>query len=236
LSIEEIVDHIFTFIFLGYENMVSTILWIFYELCRHPDIQRQCSEEVDRIMTVQGMHTSVVLFDDIPRFKHLIEVLKETLRLHPPIPAITGNCQAPCKLGKFYLKKGTKIHISLLALHKHPNFWYLPDEFLPDRFSPENAFDSMKSPFQYIPFGGGSRNCIGQRFGQMAILVVVAVLLSKFSFSMLDEDYQTMKIEEKYVMRPTNMKIRIKLRHRNSDHDNNNNNNPLTRISTAKHE
>jgi cytochrome P450 len=94
----------------------------------------------------------------------------------------------------------------------------------------------MKSPFQYIPFGGGSRNCIGQRFGQMAILVVVAVLLSKFSFSMLDEDYQTMKIEEKYVMRPTNMKIRIKLRHRNSDHDNNNNNNPLTRISTAKHE
>jgi cytochrome P450 len=124
LSIEEIVDHIFTFIFLGYENMVSTILWIFYELCRHPDIQRQCSEEVDRIMTVQGMHTSVVLFDDIPRFKHLIEVLKETLRLHPPIPAITGNCQAPCR--KILLEKRHKNSYFIISFAQTSQFLVSP--------------------------------------------------------------------------------------------------------------
>lgn len=208
----EIVDSVFAFMFLGFESTAVTLMWVIYELSCNPEIQEKCAQEVDAIMTVNGVQTSAVVYDDIPKFSVLIQVLKETLRLHPPVPEIVRKCTAPCRLGEFNVKKGSNVAISVLALHRHPDYWYLPNQFFPERFSQENVLATIKHPFQYIPFGGGTRNCIGQRFGQMAVVVIMAVLLSKFHFSLPSPETFELSAEERLCLYPTDLKVAISLR------------------------
>lgn len=207
----EIIDSVLSFMFLGFESTATTMMWLIYELCCHPDIQEKCAQEVDTIMKVNGVQTSAVVYDDIPKFSVLIQVLKETLRLHPPIPQIIRQCTAPCRIGEYNVKKGSLVSISILSLHQHPDYWYLPNQFFPDRFSQENVLATIKHPFQYIPFGGGTRNCIGQRFGQMAVVVIMAVLLSKFTFT-LPEEGAEVSAEEGMCLYPTNLRVAIAIR------------------------
>lgn len=233
LSGEDIVDSVISFMFLGFESTAATMMWVIYELALHADIQARCAKEVDSIMKVNGVQTSAVLYEDIPRFSVLIQVLKETLRLHPPVPEVIRKCTAPCRVGEYCLKKGSRVAISVLALHKHPDYWYLPNQFFPDRFSQENVLATMKNPFQYIPFGGGARNCIGQRFGQMAVVVVLAVLLSKFSFHFTKEDLKNIIFEEKMCLYPTNMRVSITARPQTQLSSPTNNDSPTKPVNSA---
>lgn len=207
----EIVDSVMCFMFLGFESTAATLMWLIYELSVNPDIQQKCAQEVDAIMKVNGVQTSAVVYDDIPKFSILIQVLKETLRLHPPTPQITRQCTAPCRIGEYSLRPGSLVSINVLSLHLHPDYWYLPNQFFPERFSQENVLATIKHPFQYVPFGGGTRNCIGQRFGQMAVVVIAAVLLSKFSFS-LPSDGHEVSAEEHMCLYPTDLRVSISLR------------------------
>lgn len=208
-SVPEMRDHILTFMLMGYESTASTLIWLIYELCKNPEVQRKCRAEVQSILTVKGVKTSAVVFDDIGKFSILIQVLKETLRLHPPSPLIHRKSTVDCDIGEFHLKAGANVTVSVLALHRHPDYWYLPNEFFPDRFAQENIAETIKHPFQYLPFGAGPHNCIGQRFAQMTIIVIMVVLLSKFTFSLDPEDEAEIKFEENTVFSPKNIKIKI---------------------------
>eukprot|EP01039_Chlorochromonas_danica_P001495 gene1495-1629_t len=209
LSSKQVRDHILTFMVAGYENTANTLLWIIYELCLHPEVQTKCQEEVDSIMNVRGVRTTTVVYDDISRFSLLIQVLKETMRLHPSQPMIVRECATKCNLGHYSLQPKTTVMVSLQALHRHPDFWYLPDEFFPERFSHDNISETIKHPFQYLPFAAGSRNCIGQRFAQMALTVIMAILLSKFSFELLQDDLAKVVIENDSRHCPVNFRVRI---------------------------
>jgi cytochrome P450 len=209
LSIAEIRDHILSFMILGYDNTASTLMWIIYEFCLNQDIQLRCQQEVDAILTVKGVKTSAVTYEDIPRFSRLIEALKETLRLHPPMATLTRRCTTSCNIGDYQIKSGTKISISILALHQREDYWYLPTQFFPDRFSAENVAETIKHPFQYLPFGAGSRNCIGQRFAQMAVVVILAILLSKYHFEVDESDLKKIQFEEKVSNSIKNFKVSI---------------------------
>lgn len=212
LSNAQIRDHILTFMVAGYDNTIHALLWILYELCLHPDVQQRCQEEVDGIMNVHGVQTTAVVYEDISRFSLLIQVLKETMRLHPPQPLLVRECAAQCNIGGYAMRPGTQAMVSLAALHRHADFWYLPNEFFPDRFSQENIAETIKHPFQYLPFAAGSRSCIGQRFAQMALTVIVAVLLSKFSFELLPEDKEKIQVEDTFGHYPVNFRVRVHAR------------------------
>lgn len=209
LSNEQIRDHILTFMVAGYENLIYTMMWIIYELATHPEIQEKCQQEVDSIMNVHGVHTTAVVYEDISKFTMLIQVLKETMRLHPPEPMLVRECTAKCSIGGYSMRPNTTVMISLMALHRHPDFWYLPEEFFPDRFAQENIGETIKHPFQYLPFAAGSRNCIGQRFAQMALTVITAVLLSRFHFELSPEDKEKVLVEEHYGHYPVNLRVHI---------------------------
>ena len=208
LSYCEIRDQIITFMILGYEVTASTLMSIFYELCLHPEVQEKCQCQLDEFMISKDVRMQTVLFDDIVQFTELIQVLKETLRLHPPIQTIYRTCTTQCNVGKYMLKAGSHLSISVLSLHKHPDFWYLPQEFYPDRFSSENIHSTIKHPYQYIPFGSGSRGCVGQRFAQIAIISITASLFSNFSFQ-LPDDIGDAHYEEHCVSSPYNLKVKI---------------------------
>jgi cytochrome P450 len=184
-------------------------MWIIYEFCLNQDIQLRCQQEVDAILAVKGIKTSAVTYEDIPRFSRLIEALKETLRLHPPVATLTRRCTTSCSIGDYQIKSGTKISVSILALHQREDYWYLPTQFFPDRFSAENVAETIKHPFQYLPFGAGSRNCIGQRFAQMAVVVILAILLSKYHFEVDESDLKKIQFEEKVSNSIKNFKVSI---------------------------
>lgn len=87
-------------------------------------------------------------------------------------------------------------------MHRNPLYWSNPDVFDPDRWSAENIHKTLKSPFQYAPFSHGPRNCIGQRFAQMEMMVVLTVLLRYFSVSMDAEDHSSMVYEDIITCQP----------------------------------
>ncbi|RYH28681.1 cytochrome P450 [archaeon] len=212
LSKKQMRDHILTFMVSGYENIVYTLLWMLFELALHPAIQKKCQDEIDAIMLLNNVPLSAVVYEDIPKFNMLIQVVKETMRLHPVQPMLSRTLAVKCDVGGYQINPNTHLLVSLMKLHRHPEFWYLPDDFLPDRFSEDNITETIKHPFQYLPFGAGSRSCIGQRFGQMALTVVAALLLSKFSFSMTSTDKKDMAVDDDYMHVPVNMRLVVRPR------------------------
>ena len=88
--------------------------------------------------------------------------IKEGMRLHCPVPIVAREIQNDLDIGPRVLPKGTTVTINILALHHNEKIWENHMEFIPERFSKENSL--KMDPFQFVPFSGGPRNCIGQNF------------------------------------------------------------------------
>lgn len=209
-------DHMLTFIGAGHETTSTALMWTMYELSRHPDVQEKCHEEIDSILgSCDAEH--VISYDMINKFVYLSQVLKETLRLHPPVPILARQNKEDCSVGPYNLSKNHLLVICVLALHRHPDYWTDPQEFLPERWAPstpDSRFlkEAHKHPFQYMPFSAGPRNCIGQRFAHMEMVVLLAQLLSKYSVSVSKADEEILKFEETVVSQPVNFHCQFQKR------------------------
>lgn len=108
----------------------------------------------------------------------------ETLRKYPPLPIMFRVCTQDYAIPDSHvvLKKGQKVAVSILGMHRDPDYFPDPDVFDPERFSPENK-DKMV-PYSYLPFGEGPRICIGMRFGMMQTKVALTILLKHFLFTL----------------------------------------------------
>eukprot|EP00128_Syssomonas_multiformis_P001257 Colp12_sorted_trinity150504_noHs@19056 len=160
--------------------------------------------------TTNKLHA--LTFDDINKLHYLVQVLKESMRLHSIKGNIARECSAECSVGQYKLKPGTVVIVSTLAAHLHPDFWEEPLLFKPDRFSRENIRNTVKHPYQYIPFSAGPRSCIGQKFALMEVLVVLGNLLMHFSFSLAAKDINNVTQEETFTIHPKDLNVVVTLR------------------------
>lgn len=202
-------DHLFCFIFESCETVSSSLSWIIYELTKHPDVQYKCQKEVDSVIISEGIKNDYVDYEDISKFPYLAQVVMESLRLHPVKAILSRTASCECNLGRNRLNKGSVVDICLTSLHRHPDFWYQPEEFIPDRFSADMIKDTIKHPFQYIPFSAGPRNCLGQRVAQMEIVIVMVQLLATYQF---ERDFlydSSTKIEETYMSKVKNLYVKV---------------------------
>lgn len=203
LSPQYLRDEIITFMGAGHETTSTTTMWTLYELCRHPSILVKLQQEIDGIL---GNPTStdrieVIIYENLNKFEYLTAVIKETLRLHPPVSMIGRKNLEDYQLGEFMIRKNSLIGINMLALHTNPVYWKDPWEYKPDRW-----LDGTKiHPFQYIPFSAGGRNCLGQRFANMELIVMLGHLLSNFDVRMTADQLSSMREEETVVTQPTNL-------------------------------
>jgi cytochrome P450 len=108
-------------------------------------------------------------------------VLEESLRLYPPAPRFDRQAVAADRLGEHEVRKGDIVSIWPWLLHRHETLWDSPDVFDPDRFSPERR--GGRHRFQYIPFGGGPRLCVGARFATAEALTILAFWLRSWRFA-----------------------------------------------------
>ncbi|NWS78380.1 CP4FN protein, partial [Crotophaga sulcirostris] len=118
--------------------------------------------------------------EDLSHLPFTTMCIKESLRLHPPVTAVSRRCTQDLTLrdGRV-IPKGIICLMSIYGTHHNPDIWPEPQVFDPLRFSPENS--QGRSPLAFVPFSAGPRNCIGQSFAMAEMKVVVALTLARFS-------------------------------------------------------
>jgi cytochrome P450 len=178
LSDLQIRDEVMTLLFAGHDTTTSTIAFMFYELARHPDIVARLLAEQDAQLGGSLPTPAQLMGDGLP---YLEQVLDETLRLYPPAWVGPRRAVAPFELHGHTVPGGAFVNYCSWASHRLPNVFPEPDSFRPERFSPDAKAALPRGA--YIPFGGGSRTCIGMRFGQLEVRTIATLILSRFALS-----------------------------------------------------
>ncbi|CAN7993826.1 unnamed protein product [Ixodes hexagonus] len=160
-----ILDETVTILGAGFDTTATAAAFCLYLLGNHPEVQEKVHEELDRVFA-DDVDRPVTL-DDLRELQYLDCVIKETMRLYPPVPVVARSIEEDMKIGEFQvtdaesehlIPRGTIVAALIYFLHRHPNFYNNPNSFTPERFL-EN---SGRHPYAYVPFFGGPRNCIGK--------------------------------------------------------------------------
>ena len=205
LSDKEVRDQVVTLMFAGHDTSTSTLSFLFYELARHPHVLDGLLQEQDEVLG-QSPPTAEQLVRGLPR---LDMALDETLRLYPPAWIGPRRASRDFEFGGHSVKAGTYVNYSSWASHRIPEFFPEPEAFVPERFTPEVRAKLPKGA--YIPFGGGSRTCIGMRFGQMEIKAVASVLLQRHRLELMPG--RTMSIRQMPTLSPRDgLPVRVRER------------------------
>ncbi|KAG0473201.1 hypothetical protein HPP92_015058 [Vanilla planifolia] len=166
------------------DNNTTTIEWAMAELLYEPDRMRKAQHELD---TVVGRDRPVEE-SDIPQLRYLGAVVKETLRLHPPVPLLVPHRpSSDCVAGGFAIPAGTAVIINAWAIHRDPSRWEDPDEFRPERFLQEGREQCESlggNEFGYLPFGAGRRACAAMVLAERMTLFALASLLHSFEWGL----------------------------------------------------
>jgi cytochrome P450 len=170
------VDNAATFYLAGHETTANAITWTLFLLSEQPELQAEAAAEAHAALTA-GEEDA-----DLPdRLPLLRRILEESMRIYPPVPRFDRQALAADRLGEAEVAAGDIISIWPWLIHRHQALWDDPDVFDPERFRPEAK--AARHRFQYIPFGGGPRLCVGQRFAMIEALTVLAHWLARWSFA-----------------------------------------------------
>ncbi|CAO2612388.1 Cytochrome P450 4F3 [Lemmus lemmus] len=177
LSDEDIRAEADTFMFGGHDTTASGLSWVLYNLARHPEYQERCRQEVRELL--RDREPEEIEWDDLAQLPFLTMCIKESLRLHPPVTAISRCCTQDIVLpdGRV-IPKGVICRISIFGTHHNPTVWPDPEVYNPFRFDADSS--KGRPPLAFIPFSAGPRNCIGQTFALSEMKVALALTLLRF--------------------------------------------------------
>ena len=162
-------DETVTMFAVGHETVTTALTWTWYLLSTHPELQRRFHAELDDVL--EGRPPSL---GDLPDLKFTEQIITESMRLYPPIWRTGRLALEPFELRGYTIPKGAVLCIAPIITHRDPRWFDRPDEFLPDRWTPE--FREEMHRYAYFPFGGGPRVCIGEGFAWMEAKLVMATL------------------------------------------------------------
>lgn len=171
----EIRDQAMTLLFAGHDTTTSTVTFLMYELARHPAELAALIDEQDRVLGGRTPTPADLTGTTLPRLEMAIE---ETLRLYPPAWIGPRRAISDFEFNGIRVPGGVPVNYSSWASHHLPDVWPEPEAFRPERFSDEAKALIPKGA--YVPFGGGSRTCIGMRFGQMEVRAIATALIRRF--------------------------------------------------------
>ncbi|KAG0463456.1 hypothetical protein HPP92_018965 [Vanilla planifolia] len=170
--------------FGGVETVASAIEWTMSELMRNPEEMKKVQSELEAVV---GLHRRVEE-GDVEQLIYLKCVIKENLRLHPPIPLPVHETAEECVLGGYTVPARTRVNFNLWAIGRDATAWKDAEVFRPSRFLPgigDSAEVDFKGGFfEYIPFGAGRRSCPGMQLGLYAVELALAELLHCFSWKL----------------------------------------------------
>uniref|UniRef100_A0A8C2IU22 unspecific monooxygenase n=1 Tax=Cyprinus carpio TaxID=7962 RepID=A0A8C2IU22_CYPCA len=175
LTDHEILSQSFIFILGGYETTSTTLTFLLYNLATNPDCLEKLVEEIDTNFPPD----TPITYDALMKMDYLEMAINESMRLLPTAPRLERSSKKTVEINGVTIPKDTLVGIPTYVLCRDPQLWESPDEFRPERFSPESK--SVINQYAFLPFGLGPRNCIGMRFALMIMKILVVKLLQNFS-------------------------------------------------------
>lgn len=168
--------------FGGTETVASVIEWAMAELMKNPPELKKVQQELEQVVGLdRNLHES-----DLENLPYLKFAVKETLRLHPPIPLLLHETAVDTAVAGYFIPAGSRVWINAWAIGRDGAAWPDPDRFRPARFQDAAAPDFKGSDFEFLPFGSGRRSCPGMQLGLYACEMAVANLLHCFNWELPD--------------------------------------------------
>ncbi len=181
----EVRDQLLSILSAGHETTAIAMAWTLYWLHRHPEKLNRLLEDISE----QAPTGDPEALTQIP---YLDAVVNESLRIHPVLPDLARKLRKDTELMGCKLKAGTAVGAVAFLTHRDPEIYEDPDEWIPERF-----LDHKFSPFEFYPFGGGNRRCIGAAFASFEAKVVLGTLLSAYHFELLDN--RPLSVERRHI-------------------------------------
>jgi cytochrome P450 len=158
---DQVRDELLTMIMAGFETTTSALAWSFERLLRTPAALDRLLRDLDG--------------------SYLDAVVKESLRARPVVPVVARKIREPVQLGDYVAPEGSVLMVSVYLLHRDPAVYPDPDEFRPERFLDEGSDGSI-----WVPFGGGTRRCLGARFAELEMKVVLRTVFERVRLTAAD--------------------------------------------------
>jgi cytochrome P450 len=174
-------DQMLTMLIAGHDTSTALLAWALFLLGSHPEIMAQVKAEVDAVLGDEPP-----LPGHLPHMPLLDAVIKETLRLYPPIHVSNRRAAEETTIQGYAIPPNLRVMASIYLTHRDEEIWEEPENFCPHRFTEESR--GKRPPFTYLPFGGGPRNCIGAAFAQVEAKAVLARILQQFDLELLKKD------------------------------------------------
>ncbi|XP_019894814.2 cytochrome P450 6a22-like [Musca domestica] len=198
LTMDMIVGHVFIFFIGGYESSSTALCQALYELAKKPELQEKARMEVQQVVTSQK-----VSYENLKSLKYVKQVIMETLRKYPIVPAMLRLCRESCSLntksGPLEIPEGATLMLPIYSIHNDEDFYPNPKEFLPERF--EESSEKQRPTHTFLTFGDGPRNCIAFGFGVMELLYALSTLLVNFRFTLSEKSPKVIEFDRntKYI-------------------------------------
>ncbi|MEY4518544.1 MAG: hypothetical protein RLZZ499_1143 [Cyanobacteriota bacterium] len=180
LSLEELKDQILLLLFAGHETLTSAIASFCLLTAQHPDVLAKLRAE-QASLNITGTPTLA----DLQAMTYLEQVLKEVMRLIPPVGGGFRKAIATFEFAGYRIPQGCNIQYQIAQTHQDKDLYPESDRFNPDRFAADNSID--KSSFGYIPFGGGLRECIGKEFARLEMRLFASKLLQNYQWELIPD-------------------------------------------------
>jgi cytochrome P450 len=174
LTDEELFEQMLNLIGAGHETTASTLAWAFYFIHQDPGVRDKLLEELRALPAAPDP-------DVVAHLPYLEAVCSEALRINPVAPMIGRTLRKSLVLHGYELPPGISVGAAVLVVHRRDDLYPQPERFVPERF-----LTRTYSPFEYLPFGGGSRRCLGAAFALYEMKLVLSAILGKHSLRLLD--------------------------------------------------
>jgi cytochrome P450 len=189
---KQVRDEAITLFGAGHETTSNALMWTFYCLSEHPEVEARLHAEVDSVL---GDRPPTL--EDLPRLPYTEMVIKESMRLYPPAWATTREPNTDVIVGGWPVKRGEVILLNIYGVHRDARFFPDPERFDPERFRPEN--EKLIPKYAYLPFGSGPRVCIGNAFAMMEARLILATIAQRFALRLAPG--HTVKPERMFTLR-----------------------------------
>lgn len=162
------------------DTSATAVEWVLSELFRQPRVMKKVQEELEQTIGLNRMVDEA----DLDNLKYLDMVVKESFRLHPPVPLLLPHvAMEDCTVEGYHIPKESRIIINAWSIGRDPNTWTDPEKFIPERFDGSNI-DVWGQNFELIPFGSGRRGCPGMQLGFLVVRLLVAQLVHCFDWEL----------------------------------------------------
>jgi cytochrome P450 len=204
MSDKQVRDEVMTIFIAGHETTSNALTWTFYLLSQYPNVERKLHDEIELVL-----ENRIPAADDIPKLRYTEMVLRESMRLYPPVWTMGRHVENDYSVGEYTIPAGSSILMSQYVMHHDPKYYEKPEEFNPDRWTDD--FKTHLPRFSYFPFGGGMRGCIGEPFAWMEGVLIIATVAQEWSMRLVPS--QRIKLDPAITLRSKyGMKMKLSQR------------------------